>query len=412
MYTYIHIPFCKSKCSYCDFYSIVPNKHLFSDIGEQYTGGHEIIPHIYIESLLREAEYYVKRYGITQWDSLYIGGGTPGLLTTNQVQTLLEGLLYLRPLRDGAEVSFEVNPFELSQNNGDEYVHNLGSFGINRISCGIQALHNNVLSSINRRSSVEECIKALEVLQEWKKAQSTFFPSNARDFQFSIDLISGLPGLSNEDFCESLNTVLSYNPDHISLYSLILEENTPLYKSIETGVIAYDEDSNDEQWLQGRDILIHNGYSQYEVSNFSKSTEGESEHNKAYWLMENYIGIGCSACGTIENNRYTATKDIRTYCSFWKNGIDNFTDIPSSIIEREVLSEKDRIFEYLMMGFRMLKGVDAKAFKDRFGLDLEKEIGQVFSRWEKRGLAFRCGSFYALTKDGILYLNTFLNEII
>ncbi len=399
MYAYIHIPFCKSKCAYCDFFSVVPSL--------ESTQIKKIVSDEYIESLLHEAYNRVKKYSIKTWRSLYFGGGTPGLLTIKQVQVLLKGLYLLCPLEKDAEVTFEVNPFELASEGGLEYLQNLSQNGINRISCGIQVLDDEVLSCINRRSTKEECIRALEVLEHWRNECS----KSDYGYQFSVDLISGLPKLNNSQFKNSLKKILTFQPDHISLYSLILEENTPLYSRIQNGSLSYNEDKADLQWLLGRDMLLESRYHQYEVSNFALKEEYESKHNKAYWRMEDYIGIGCSACGTIGKERLTVTKNIEAYCNFWLNNKES-SDIPQSVCECELLSKDDRIFEYLMMGFRTLKGINEDIFFDRFGVTLESKIGEVFSKWEVKNLTKKEGSFYALNKEGILLLNSFLTEII
>ncbi len=415
MYTYIHIPFCKSKCTYCDFYSLVScegnlyGKDLRSD-----TDDFNCVPNSYIDALLNEASFYVNKYNIHSWKSIYVGGGTPALLTNKQAKKLFEGLYSLCPVEKNCEVTFEVNPSDLSCSDGEEYLQTLCELGVNRLSCGIQALDENVLKCINRRSSVEDSLQALELLTKWRKSYNAHNTSNnERAFQFSIDLISGLPKLTTDSFTHSLKTVLQYEPDHISLYSLTLEEQTPLYKSINSGEIYLDEDLNDAQWLIGKNILAEYQYTQYEVSNFSRLSECESEHNQAYWRMEDYIGLGCTACGTVGKNRYTGTKHINEYTKFWNSSISKeIFEIPLEIRQHEILTLEEQMFEFLMMGFRMLKGVDSLEFKKRFGFSLEEKIGSVYTKWKKKGLTKQDGRFYALNEKGILYLNTFLSEII
>ncbi len=404
MYTYIHIPFCKSKCTYCDFFSV--------ELNDVNGDGSRTLSN-YIDALLREAAYHVKKHKILAWKSLYLGGGTPSLLTIPQIKKLFNGLLDLCPLENNAEVTFEVNPAEISDSFAMEYLNGLRDCGINRVSCGVQALDDNVLTCVNRRSSKDECIKALENLQVWRDNSKKEHLHVGRDYQFSIDCISGLPNLSTRKFLQSLKTIINYNPDHISLYSLILEETTPLYTAIEEGKLVFDEEKSDKQWLKGSDLLRDSGYIQYEVSNFSKNTQSESVHNKAYWRMENYIGLGSGACGTVEDSRFTGTKNIIDYCSYW-NARDTIetVDVPKSILDIEGLTINDRAFEYLMMGFRTLEGVCAKEYYSRFGEELETKIGKVFLHWQSRGLCRISNTRYSLTEQGLLYLNSFLREIL
>ncbi len=405
MYTYIHIPFCKSKCSYCDFFSVVVQKNDIDKDNSQI----KYISDDYIQAILQEAKYRVSLHNINSWSSLYIGGGTPILLTIDQVETLINGLKRLCPLKKKSEITFEVNPFEIAQSDGLDYLNNLSSIGINRISCGIQALDDEVLHSVNRRSTKMECITALQNLLKWKEQHKS---ENNRTAQFSIDLIAGLPNHSVTSFLNGLEQVLRYNPDHISLYSLMIEEGTPLYFHLENGSIQYNNDYCDELWMRGRDYLLENKFYQYEVSNFAYADNSgmfESDHNKAYWKMKDYIGLGCAACGTVAGTRYTGTNDINAYTQFWNTGV--IKKELSDICYVETLSIQDQIIEYLMMGFRTLQGVSSIEFYNRFNMSLEEVIGTVFFKWYKKKYACKNNEYYSLNKNGILFLNLFLNEI-
>ncbi len=416
MYAYLHIPFCKSKCSYCDFYSVVSSE--LADVHSLEIKNNKTNAYVnddYISALLAEAEYRVKKHSITHWSSLYFGGGTPILLTKEQVHTLMNGLLQLCPLNDNAEVTFEVNPFEVAQHGGEEYIHSISDYGINRISCGIQALDDTVLNYVHRRSNTIECLQALKILSRWKSNKNNGISKGSRLFQFSVDIIAGLPKQSHKSFIDGLHTIASYNPDHISLYSLILEESTPLYKEIERNKMHYDYDNSDRMWLSGKELLKDYNYYQYEVSNFAKSSSThlfESEHNRAYWNMKNYIGLGSGACGTVDNMRYTGKKDILKYCHFWNSyNYENTLDV-SEVSDIETLLREDQIIEFLMMGFRTLKGVSASDFYTRFNESLEDVIGGVFSKWAQKNLAKKNGDYYSLTEQGLLYHNSFISEII
>ncbi|MGI5172236.1 coproporphyrinogen III oxidase family protein [Treponema sp. OMZ 840] len=435
MYLYVHIPFCKSKCSYCDFFSVP-------------LAARSRIPDSYMDALLNEAAYRKYLHGISEWSSIYVGGGTPGLLSPVQLKRLLEGLYKLCPPKAEAEITLEVNCADIAEKGPDgvcSYLEKASEAGINRISAGIQTFNDDVLRLMGRRSSPEQIKGALENLQQWRKngqKTSRSLAGTSPDFRsgaslaslgrrFSCDLIAGLPRLSTDDFCSGLRELLSYEPDHISLYSLMIETGTPLEKQISDGLIARDEDTADEQWLLGRGILEKAGYIQYEVSNFAKKGF-ESVHNRAYWRMEDYIGLGAAAVGTVGSVRYTGTHDIKAYTDFW-TGLKNGTSaaaflppafraavsgqaaqsfvIPESVSALEHISQDEAITEFLMMGFRMLEGVNDAEFKKRFGRELTDFIEPVFTCWQKRALAETDGKAYRLTKEGLLFLNEFLVQI-
>ena len=401
MYLYVHIPFCKSKCAYCDFFSL--------PIGSR------AVPDSYIDALLAEAAYKKRLHGIKNWTTVYIGGGTPSLLSVFQLEKLFTGLFDLCPPVRGAEITLEVNCADIAEKNAcgfSDYLEGASRAGINRISAGIQSLDGAVLRCIGRRSSEEEVLGALENLRLWRDAAQ----SAAQGRRFSCDLIAGLPLLGDQKFNEGLLRVLSYEPDHVSLYSLMVEQGTELERKISSGALAWDADCADEQWLQGKKLLEDAGYIQYEVSNFAKKGF-ESRHNCAYWHMEDYEGIGAGAVGTVRDFRYANTKDEAAYTAFWTDkkkslcpGIA-YSEIPHSIESAEHLSEKDRILEFLMMGFRLREGISSSEFYCRFSLPLEDVIGKVFARWAGRGLAERCGERYRLSGEGLLFLNDFLTEL-
>ena len=390
MYAYVHIPFCKSKCTYCDFFSIARSSKTLESALDNY-----------VDAILNQAKYEIEKHSITQWNSIYIGGGTPSLLSLNNVSTLLQGLQKICPLQKNAEITFEVNPCDIAQK-GFEYLEKLSTNGINRVSCGIQSLNDNVLEFVKRRSTKAECLQTLELLAKWKQKYNT---------QFSVDAIAGLPGLSNTDFLDGLKTMLSFNPDHISMYSLMIEEGTELCHLIDSQKIEYDFDFTDEQWLLGLEYLKANGFSQYEVSNFAKTEQAESEHNKSYWRMDDYLGLGCTACGTIGNKRYSGTKNIEQYCNFWSNP-HQIEIVPETITLVENLTKEDQMLEFLMMGFRTNRGVDSTEFANRFGQELDSKIGSTFTKWELQNLAKKENGFYALTESGLLQLNKFLSDIV
>ena len=236
MYLYVHIPFCRSKCSYCDFFSLPI--------------GSGAVPDSYIDALLAEAAYKKKLHRIKNWTTVYIGGGTPSLLSAFQLEKLCTGLFALCPPAGGAEITLEVNCADIAEKNAhgfSDYLENASAAGVNRISAGIQSLDGAVLRCIGRRSSASETVSALENLRFWRAA--------GKDRRFSCDLIAGLPLLGNQKFKEGLSQVLFYAPDHLSLYSLMIEKGTELEHKISSGALVWDADCADEQWLEGKKLL-------------------------------------------------------------------------------------------------------------------------------------------------------------
>ena len=388
---YAHIPFCAQKCFYCDFFS-VPEK----------CG----IPEEYVDSLLSEASYYADWLHIDSWRTLYVGGGTPSLLSTEQLMRLVRGLGEVRPFALGSEITVEMNPESVSS----DLLGACEASGVNRISLGIQALDDKPLSAVHRICSAAKCMEVLSL-----------FEKNWRG-RLSVDFIAGLPGQTYSSFKNQFDKIFSYKKiDHISLYTLTIEENTPLGKLVSDGKIAFSQDKADNMWILGRNILEKNGFFQYEVSNFARPGF-ESRHNKTYWHLEDYVGIGAGASGTIyeKSLRWNNLRGIKSYCEFWKNGMAG--DI-SSVRETENLSAETIEFEFLMMGFRLLEGISEQTFFRRFGknlLELENsdgtKIGLIFDKWRKNRLLRVQGNSpertFSLNKRGILFLNRFLEELI
>lgn len=395
---YVHIPFCKSKCAYCDFFSVVCKVS---------------IDDAYIHHLIEEAEARAAQFDISQWSTIYFGGGTPSLLAPNQIETLVSGLKAVRPAAKNAEITFECNPDDITV----ELLETLKKCGVNRLSVGLQAMNDEPLALVNRRAHRVENLRALKLLAEhWLESQQIVPEKLVRDVQphydapqnlpeapcpkrrLSVDLICGLPGQTAQDFFAGLDEIINCGADHISLYSLMLEEDTPLYKAVDSGKVKLPEaEETDSWWIKARDTLEKSGFAQYEVSNFAK--QGcRSRHNMTYWKMLTYIGIGAGATGTVGSIRYTNSRSIKD----WLGGAGE---------EREMLQPEIQQFEYLMMAFRTLDGADAVEFETRFGKSIDL-IEPVFSSWCRRGLAEKNGSRYALNKQGLLLLNRFLEEII
>ncbi len=370
---YIHIPFCVSKCSYCDFFSMPCAK----------------VPDYYIERLIEEHEHRRKQC-IGYWSSVYVGGGTPSMLSSSAIQSLF---LAITPFcLPGAEITFECNPSDVTE----KLLYTLKRAGVTRISLGIQSFSDKKLQFCARRSGAKMHHKALKLIQK------------AQFLHFSADMIVGLPPLEDDlpQLIDDIEQLISYKVDHISLYSLCVEEGTPLYYQIEKNSNLIDKQYIDELWIQARNYLEKKGFMQYEVSNFARDN-AQSKHNMLYWNMKDYAGIGSGATGTFYREktveRYTNTMNLSNYLQ------KDF----SIQEERLVLSEKDYKNEFLMMGFRKREGVSPNDFYERFGTLLTDYIEPTFTKWLNKGqaLVLPTGN-YALTSEGLLFLNSFLLEIL
>lgn len=408
---YVHIPFCVSKCSYCDFFSV--------------TSGGGKIPDEYVTSILKEKDFCFNRFKIDSISGVYVGGGTPSLLSSHQLARLIKGilelpkknsLLYTNPL----EVTVEANPSDISET----FLSACQEAGVSRLSLGIQSLNEESLSFVSRRSNLRSVQNALSIIK------------NKWNGTLSVDLISGLPRETPASFAKGLYYLLKFKPHHISLYSLTVEEGTRLGDEILSGKLQYDYDASDEMWLAGRDILLENGYLQYEVSNFCLPGY-ECRHNMTYWKQENYIGIGAGAVGSIYQPdshdiygiRFSNTNDISSYCDFWKSfdlsgGCDFSEDfdydgvspqIPVSVQQVEILDAVTIKFEFFMMGLRTLHGVCRETYLEKFGTDFSPKTVSIFEEWKNRGMAEiteKNGKhYYSLNMSGILFLNEFLENL-
>lgn len=384
---YIHIPFCISKCYYCDFFSI-PAKKITDE---------------YVNSLCNEIVTRSKKYKNSLCKSIYIGGGTPSLLSPSQLEKISKFIFTCFNFTSDYEFTMELNPDDVD----DLLLKSLMSAKVNRISLGLQSMSDTVLKFIHRRADKNQNLSALKLIdKKWKG-------------KVSFDLICGLPYEEKESFLLNLQDLLSYNPDHISLYSLCVEDETLLGKMICEKSIEYDYDFTDELWILGKELLEKNGYKQYEVSNFA--IEGyECKHNLAYWNHENYIGIGCGATGTeyFEDGsgcRITNNKNIEKYIAFWNdlNLVTSNSVIPQ---EKEFIDVETSSFEFFMMGLRKNGGIKSSDYKKYFSCPIPQDIHNLFRKWTNNDLAeiisINDDIIYKLNNKGLLFLNKFLEELL
>lgn len=406
---YIHIPYCLQKCGYCDFFSKPSGS----------------VPPEYVKAVSRQIEYLAREFCVEEWKSVYIGGGSPSLLSAKDLEFLCQSIKAAAPLAAKREWTIEMNPETVSR----ELLEAANARGINRLSVGIQCKNQKVLDAISRRATVAQIEEAASLIKN-------FWPH-----EWSADLIAGLPFQTKEDIARDIDFIERNGANHVSLYSLTLEEGTPLKSAIDAGKIPYDEEAAEELWLDGRDLLESRGFMQYEVSNFAKPGH-ESKHNSAYWALDSYLGAGAGAAGTIyglpEGFRYTNVLDAATYIKFWNENKKpkGFTDqdarggdcsqghnVRAALgfpCQLEALDQDTQEFEYLMMNLRTRRGASAAEYKARYGGDLAARLDHVpkgvtgqnagtatwLERTERDG-----DTFYAMTREGLLFLNRFLEEL-
>ena len=383
---YIHIPFCISKCAYCDFFSRAQGNK---------------IPDSYISALCNEITYRINLYKISELKTIYVGGGTPSLLSENQIITLFNHIKSKVKLSPSAEITVEVNPDDVNQ----KLLEVFDSCGVNRISCGIQSMNDKALKAAYRRADAFTNRNALELLRKfWKH-------------EVSVDLISGLPGDDEKTLLASLREVCGIKPAHVSLYSLTIEEETPFGKMLSSGTLDYDFDEADKVWLSGRDFLEKCGYKWYEVSNFCR--EGfECRHNLAYWTHSGYLGCGSGATGTVYKEdgtgfRWTDTQNVENYIDFW-NKNDDFQNI-CMVQNEEAIDAETSGFEFFMMSLRKTSGFAASEYENIFGKRLPEKFIELFESWQKKGLCQiqnqKDDVRYSMSRQGMLVLNRFLVEL-
>lgn len=319
---YIHIPFCRQKCSYCDFH--------FSTTFGPYR--ERMIDAINQELIKRSKEYIDQKT-----ETIYFGGGTPSLLTNNELQTLLKSIYENYNISEKPEITLETNPDDITPENVQFWKES----GINRLSIGIQSFRKQDLEWMNRAHNAEEAINSISLARKYGIEN------------FSIDLIYGLPDLSNSEWEAAVQQVIDYNVPHISAYCLTIEEKTALHKWVKEGSISKaNEETQSEQFLILLKLLEENGYLQYEISNFSKPGF-ESRHNSSYWKGTKYIGVGPSAHSFNGIVRRWNVANNFTYMSGIEKGEDYF--------EMEELSDADRFNELVLTGLRTSYGVDLNA---------------------------------------------------
>lgn len=360
---YIHIPFCVSKCYYCDFSSFV-NKNDKIDI--------------YIDSLIKELSLYKDELSHYYIKTIFIGGGTPSSIDPKYIYRILEFINKNYDTSRLNEVTIETNPGTLDK----EKIKIYKAGGINRVSMGAQTLDDNLLKIIGRTHKVEDIYKSLQLLR------------NANINNINIDLMFGLPSQSIEDVMDSLKKVVDLKMEHISYYGLILEEGTYLNKLFKEGkVILPSEDEERLMYHKATEYLIQNGYNHYEISNYSLPTY-ECKHNLVYWDVLPYLGLGLSSHSNLNNKRFWNISDMNLY-------INNLNNNKFPIEGEEIISMETEISEFCILGLRKINGINKVDFKKRFNIDIEELYKDIIQKHEKNELIVNNSNSIQLTKRGL-----------
>lgn len=372
---YIHIPFCKQKCFYCDFCSFANKNEMQGK---------------YVETVINEIKNitHKEKYTVT---TIYLGGGTPSILNPDYIKNILQEIKSSFEILDDAEITIEINPGTVNEEKLKKYKE----YGINRLSIGLQSANDKILKKIGR-------------IHDYKQFEETFFYARKCGFKnINVDLMIGLPTQAVEDVKQTLEKIIQKNPEHMSVYSLIIEEGTIIEKLINENKLQLpDEETERIMYWTVVNELKENGYNQYEISNFSKKTY-ESKHNTNCWKQKQYIGLETSAHSYLNKKRYSNTNNIEEYI---KNIQEN--NISKNITIHEEQTEESTMNEYMLLGLRMIQGININEFKQKFKIDPTIKYKEILEKLQKENLIQITKTSIKLTKQGIDFGNIVWEEFI
>ena len=369
---YIHIPFCRSRCSYCDFYKTT-NIAIKSD---------------FIESLKKEIFFRRSFLGDSVIKSLYFGGGTPSTLSIDEFYEIFETLKGYFDFSNIEEITVELNPDDVNI----DYLKGLSALGVNRISYGVQSFHNRYLKMVCRRHDSKQALEAI------------LLSKLAGIDNISIDLIYGLPGLSLDEWHRDVNLFLSLDVPHLSAYHLIFEEGTLMTSQLKKGLfVEASEDESKEQFLLLRNTLLKNGFEHYEISNFALP-EKYSKHNSSYWSGEKYLGLGPSAHSFDGKKRYWNLADLDGYIFELNQGDCKFFDC-------EELTEKDIYNELVMLGLRTQRGICQTDLMEKVSVYFQNYFFKVIKTKIDCGEIIFTGSHYCIANDLFLISDKIISDL-
>ena len=380
---YIHIPFCVHKCIYCDFLSAPAD---------------DAVKYAYTKALINEIRNTADKQVIDKQindnqtrdkiTSIFFGGGTPSVLPDGCIADILMAVRDCFDIEDDAEITMECNPGTVNESRLSEY----RAAGVNRLSFGLQSADNNELKMLGRIHTFEQFVESFRLARK------------AGFNNINVDLMSAIPGQTEATLENTFDKVTALQPEHISAYSLILEEGTYLADNIDKFPPVPDEDEDRRMYHMTKERLHSAGYERYEISNYSRKGF-ECRHNLLYWNRGEYYGFGCSAAGFIGNERYSDIRDVKKYIEL--NG-----DIEKLHENIEILTKEDAIEEFMFLGLRKMAGVDVMDFQRRFGVPIENVYAKEIEHNIDKGLLIRQGDMLKLTEYGIDICNTVMSDFI
>lgn len=368
---YIHIPFCASKCGYCDFYSLAGCEKQMPKYEEA------------VETHIRESAPAIGRYFV---DTVYFGGGTPSYFGARRLSGIFNELKNTGRVLRSAEVTLEANPDSVRLS---DFKH-LRREGFNRVSLGVQSANNDILKLIGRRHNWTQVVAAVRAVRD------------AGFDNLSLDLMYGLPSQTRGEWADTLGKALELHPEHLSCYGLTLQEGTPMYKYKGSPFLP-DDDEQADMYLYAVETLAHYGYPQYEISNFSLPGY-ESKHNLKYWRLNDYMGFGPGAASCMDGVRYSFVRSLPAYLA----GVSGQKEI---VDEYEQVSPVERASEYLMLGMRTVRGVTEAEYRRIYPSDFTP-LRAALDDFVSKGWAVRDGESWHFTSSGFLLSNVLIGALL
>lgn len=369
---YIHIPFCRAKCDYCDFYSLPDRESVMDD---------------YLKAVAAHIKETAPLTRGWQVDTVYIGGGTPTVFGAKRLTALLREVRRRFDLTRDAEITCEANP----ESAGAPLLGALRRAGVNRLSLGMQSACDGELAAVHRLHNFSEVTGAVAAARK------------ARIKNLSLDLIYGLPGQDQESWRRSVEAALALRPEHLSCYGLKVEPGTPLDGRVTRGEILPDDDAQADMYLWMVDRLTQAGYVQYEISNFAKPGF-QSRHNLKYWMGRPYVGFGPGAHSDFGGRRYSFVRNLDRYVSGILGG-------GPVIDESELIPRRERGSEYLMLRLRTTRGIEEWEYRREFSLNFDP-LEQKLEEYERQGWAARRDRRWYLTPKGFLVSNQLIGDLL
>ena len=373
---YVHIPFCKSKCEYCDFCSFVPNSQA-------------VIEH-YVDALILQMEDWSDRCRGYEVDTVYVGGGTPTYLDPKHISRIFNAMYDNFRVSRGAEISMECNPATVDL----RALRRIRRAGVNRLSIGLQSANDSELMALGR-------------IHTFRDFRATYDDARRAGFDnISVDLMYGIPEQTEQSFIYSLSSVTALSPEHVSLYALKIEDGTPFAERRDSLSLP-DEDTEYKMYVRASSYLAAKGYRRYEISNFAKEGQ-ECLHNLKYWHCDEYLGLGAGAHSYFEGERFAATRSVRDYI----DGLEIINNDIQVIVSSDSIDSRESMEEYVMLGMRLEEGVSISEFKKRFGVSFTERYGVLLDEYIDDGFVVKDEDHYRFTSAGMFVSNFILSGIL